>query len=159
MDKKYLSTEEAAARLNISTSTLLKLLKRKLILGAIRLGKGARAHWMIPEPVTRIRAARGPRTRPGIPEHMLKQHLDRLDRARAGDNQGPHHGRSEDRAVAKGRTGGRPPALSPDKVEAVTDFLENGGSVSAAARTFGVSRSVIRAVRDGTYPGVIVHEL
>ena len=58
-----------------------------------------------------------------------------------------------DRAAAEGRTGGRPPALSPEKVEAVRSFLENGGSVSAAARTFGVSRPTVRAVRDGTYEG------
>ena len=56
-----------------------------------------------------------------------------------------------DRAAAEGRTGGRPPALSPEKVEAVMDFLENGGSVSAAARTFGVSRPTVRAVRGGAY--------
>ena len=58
-----------------------------------------------------------------------------------------------DRAAAEGRTGGRPPALSSEKVKAVRDFLKNHGSVSAAARTFGVSRSTVRAVRDGTYPG------
>ena len=44
-----------------------------------------------------------------------------------------------DRAASEGRTGGRPPALSAEKVEAVNSFLENGGSVSAAARTFGVA--------------------
>ena len=58
-----------------------------------------------------------------------------------------------DRAAAEGRTGGRPPALSSEKVEAVKNFLENGGSVSAAARTFGVSRPTVRAVRGGTYAG------
>ena len=56
-------------------------------------------------------------------------------------------------AAAEGRTGGRPPALSAEKMEAVRDFLENGGSVSAAARTFGVSRPTVRAVRDGVYVG------
>ena len=58
-----------------------------------------------------------------------------------------------DRAAAEGRTGGRPPALSPEKVEAVRNFLGNGGAVSAAARAFGVSRPTVRAVRDGTYTG------
>ena len=57
-----------------------------------------------------------------------------------------------DRAAAEGKTGGRPPALSSEKVEAVKSFLENGGSVSAAARTFEVSRPTVRAVRDGPYP-------
>ena len=57
-----------------------------------------------------------------------------------------------DRAAAEGRTGGRPPALDFEKVEAVKDFLQNGGSVSAAARAFGVSRPTVRAVKDGTYP-------
>ena len=58
-----------------------------------------------------------------------------------------------DRAAAEGRTGGRPPALSSEKVEAVKAFLKNGGSGSAAARAFGVSRPTVRAVRDGTYAG------
>ena len=58
-----------------------------------------------------------------------------------------------DRAAAEGRTGGRPPALSSEKVEAVRSFLENGGSVSGAARTFGMSRPTVRAARDGTYAG------
>ena len=58
-----------------------------------------------------------------------------------------------DRAAAEGRTGGRPPALDSEKLRAVRDFLENGGSVSAAARAFGVSRPTVRAVKDGTYAG------
>ena len=58
-----------------------------------------------------------------------------------------------DRAAAEGRTGGRPPALSSEKVEAVRSFLDNGGSVSAAARTFGVSRPTVRPVKDGIYNG------
>ena len=56
-----------------------------------------------------------------------------------------------DRAAAEGRTGGRPPALSSAKVEAVKSFLGNGGSVSSAAKTFEVSRPTVRAVRDGIY--------
>ena len=60
-----------------------------------------------------------------------------------------------DRAAAEGRTGGRPPALDLEKVQAVRDFLaNNNGNVSAAHRTFRVSRAVIRAVRDGTYKGL-----
>ena len=35
-----------------------------------------------------------------------------------------------DRAAAEGRTGGRPPALSAEKLEAVKSFLDNGGTVS-----------------------------
>ena len=58
-----------------------------------------------------------------------------------------------DRAAAEGRTGGRPPVLPSDKLRAVRDFLENGGSVSAAARAFGVSRPTVRAGKDGTYAG------
>ena len=57
-----------------------------------------------------------------------------------------------DRAAAEGRTGGRPPALDSEKLRALRDFLENGGLVSAAARTFGVSRPTVRAVKDETYP-------
>ena len=44
------------------------------------------------------------------------------DRTRAG----------MERAAAEGRTGGLPPALDSEKLRAVRDFLENGGSVSAA---------------------------
>ena len=43
-----------------------------------------------------------------------------------------------DRAAAEGRTGGRPPALDSEKLQ--------------AARAFGVSRPTVRAVKDGTYP-------
>ena len=57
-----------------------------------------------------------------------------------------------DRAAAEGRTGGRPPALDSEKLQVVRDFLDNGGSVSSAARAFGVSRPTVRAVKDGTYP-------
>ena len=54
--------------------------------------------------------------------------------------------------VDRAATGGRPPALDSEKLRAVRGFLENGGPVSAAARTFGVSRPTVRAVRDGAYP-------
>ena len=57
------------------------------------------------------------------------------------------------RAAAEGRSGGRPPALSPEKRQAVQDFLDHGGTVSAAARTFGVSRPTVRAVRNDGYDG------
>ena len=58
-----------------------------------------------------------------------------------------------DHAAAEGRTGSRPPALDSEKLRAVRDFLDNGGSVSAAARAFGVSRPTVRAVRDRIYAG------
>ena len=58
-----------------------------------------------------------------------------------------------DRAASEGRIGGRPPALLPEKLRAVRAFLEGGGSVSAASRTFQVSRPTVRAARDGAYPG------
>ena len=72
MDKVYVSSREAALELGISIRTVQSLASRGLILGAIRLGDGPRAHWMIPSPVVRIRAARGPRRRPGTPRHLLK---------------------------------------------------------------------------------------
>ena len=52
-----------------------------------------------------------------------------------------------DRAAAEGR----PPALDSERLRAVRDFLDNGGSVSAAAKAFGVSQPTVRAVKDGTY--------
>ena len=45
-------------------------------------------------------------------------------------------------------------SLAEWETEAVRDFLESGGSVSAAARSFGVSRPTVRAVRNGTYAGL-----
>ena len=58
-----------------------------------------------------------------------------------------------DRAAAEGRTGGRPPVLDSEKQDAIRGFLaNNNGNVSAAHRTFKVSRATIRAVRDGMYP-------
>ena len=57
-----------------------------------------------------------------------------------------------DRAAAEGRTRGRPPALSSEKVEAVKSFLGNCWSVSAAARTFGVSRPTVPAISRSRTP-------
>jgi DNA invertase Pin-like site-specific DNA recombinase len=60
-----------------------------------------------------------------------------------------------DHAASEDRVGGRPPALDSENVQAVRDFLaNNNGNVSAAHRTFKVSRAVIRAVRDGTCKGL-----
>ena len=59
-----------------------------------------------------------------------------------------------DRAASEGRTGGRPPALDAEKLRAVRGFLDGGGSVSGASRTFGVSRPTVRAVKDGKYAGL-----
>ena len=71
------------------------------------------------------------------------------DRIKAGVDRAAAEGRTEGRTG--GRTGGRPPALDSEKLRAVRDFLEGGGSVSAASRTFQVSRPTVRAARDGTY--------
>ena len=58
-----------------------------------------------------------------------------------------------DRAAAEGRTGGRPPALDAQKIEDVHELLATGRSISTIARTVGVSRATVRAVRDGVYRG------
>ena len=61
-----------------------------------------------------------------------------------GPNQGrrgPCRGRGQDRRQAFG-------AVIGIKWRPSGAFLENGGSVSAAARTFGVSRPTVRAVRN-----------
>ena len=55
-----------------------------------------------------------------------------------------------DRAAAEGKTSGRPPVLDSEKLQAVRDFLETGGSVSVAARAFRVSRPTVRAVKERT---------
>ena len=85
MERRWVSSREAAAELGISLRTLQSLLVRGLIVGATRLGTGRRAPWMIPSPVIRIRADRGPRARPGTPAHMLKRaRPDRGPRRRRG---------------------------------------------------------------------------
>ena len=72
MEQHWVSSREAAEELGISLRTLQDLLVRGLIVGARRLGTGPRAPWIIPSPVIRIRADRGPKRRPGTPRHMLK---------------------------------------------------------------------------------------
>ena len=67
----YVSSAEAAEQLGVSLRTVQSLLARGLIVGATRLGRGPRAPWIIPSPVVRIRADRGPRRRPGTPRHLL----------------------------------------------------------------------------------------
>jgi DNA invertase Pin-like site-specific DNA recombinase len=46
-------------------------------------------------------------------------------------------------AKARGRTGGRPPALSPEKIAAVKALIDSGHSVQAAADAVGVARSTV----------------
>ena len=72
MERRWVSSREAAEELGISLRTLQDLLVRGLIVGARRLGTGPRSPWIVPSPVIRIRADRGPQRRPGTPRHMLK---------------------------------------------------------------------------------------
>jgi len=46
-------------------------------------------------------------------------------------------------ARRRGRRGGRPPAVDPEKLEAILAALENGMSKAAACRAFGVPRSTL----------------
>lgn len=46
-------------------------------------------------------------------------------------------------ARRRGRRGGRPVALEPEKLEAVIAALENGASKAAVCRTFGVARTTL----------------
>jgi DNA invertase Pin-like site-specific DNA recombinase len=58
-------------------------------------------------------------------------------------------------AKARGRAGGRPPKLAGERVEHAKNLLDAGSSVSAVARSMGVSRAtVLRATRliDGMQP-------
>ncbi len=48
-----------------------------------------------------------------------------------------------DAAAARGRKGGRPPSMTPEKIEAATDMLKNGDNVSQVARVLNVSRQSI----------------
>lgn len=46
-------------------------------------------------------------------------------------------------AAKRGRRGGRPPALSAEKVEAIVKALDDGASQASACRSFGVPRSTL----------------
>lgn len=46
-------------------------------------------------------------------------------------------------AKRRGRRGGRPPAISPEKLEAITAALDAGASKAAVCRNFGVPRSTL----------------
>jgi len=46
-------------------------------------------------------------------------------------------------ARRRGRTGGRPPALDPEKVEQIIAALNTGASKASVCRTFGVPRSTL----------------
>ncbi len=46
-------------------------------------------------------------------------------------------------AAKRGRRGGRPPALSAEKIEAITKALDQGASQASVCRNFGVPRSTL----------------
>lgn len=46
-------------------------------------------------------------------------------------------------AAKRGRKGGRPPALSTEKIEAITKALDQGASQASVCRSFGVPRSTL----------------
>ena len=62
----WLSSKEAARENGVTLRVMQALLARGLIQGAVRLGDGPRAPWLVPSPVIRIRGSRGPTNRPGL---------------------------------------------------------------------------------------------
>lgn len=46
-------------------------------------------------------------------------------------------------AARRGRRGGRPTAIDPEKLAAVTAALEGGATKAAVCRTFGIKRSTL----------------
>ena len=75
MQTRWVSSREAAEELGISLRTLQSPTRA----GADRGRPQARdraesAPWLIPSPVIRIRADRGPKRRPGTPRHLLKDY-------------------------------------------------------------------------------------
>lgn len=55
-------------------------------------------------------------------------------------------------AQAQGRSGGRPPALTPKEIQAARAALHSGMTVTQVAALHGVSKRTISRVRAGTYP-------
>ena len=51
-------------------------------------------------------------------------------------------------ARARGRVGGRPPVMTPERIDAARTMLATGTSVSQVARTLGVSRTTVYAAID-----------
>ena len=49
-------------------------------------------------------------------------------------------------AKRRGRRGGRPPEISPEKLEAITTALDDGATKAASCRTFGVKRTALSRV-------------
>ena len=64
--QRWVSSKEAAREIGVGHRMLQSLLARGLIQGAVRLGEGPRAPWLVPSPVIRIRGSRGPTNRPGL---------------------------------------------------------------------------------------------
>lgn len=46
-------------------------------------------------------------------------------------------------AAKRGRRGGRPPALSTEKIEAIIEALDKGASQASVCRNFGVPQSTL----------------
>ena len=46
-------------------------------------------------------------------------------------------------AAKRGRRGGRPPALTPEKIDAIIQALDQGASQASVCRSFGVARSTL----------------
>ena len=46
-------------------------------------------------------------------------------------------------ARRRGRRGGRPRAIEPEKLQAIVSVLENGASKAAVCRSFGVERTTL----------------
>jgi len=59
-------------------------------------------------------------------------------------------------AKKRGRVGGRPPAITGEKLEAILEALKNGMSKSAACRNFGVKRTTLIETLSRTGPVEVV---